>query len=130
MADTIYRGFVSYSGVLHDEHNESYLKIVEEAIADFGGSLKLSWDYRYDLEEYEPEEIEESIARDPFYLKTLRAEGEPSELLVFMDDQCAVNLKGASEEWILLVNAILHRLEAYNVRTFGMEVELADYNPR
>jgi len=130
MADKIYRGFVSYSGVLHDEHNESYLKVVEEAIAQFGGSLKLYWEYSYDLGYYEPEEIEESIAQDPFYLKTLRAEGEPSKLKIFFDDECAINLKDASEEWILLVNAILHRLDDYDIRVFGMEGELASHNPR
>lgn len=128
MAQKIYRERVSYLAVLNDEHNGAYLRIVEEAIAELGGNLELSWTHSFDPEEYEPEEIEESLDDDPFYLKTLHAQGEPQDFVVFMDDQYSVDLTGASEEWILLVNGILRRLEAYNGEHFGPSPSLDGLN--
>jgi len=118
MAEPIYRNHVSYMAVLNDEHNGAYLRIVEEAIAELGGDLKLSWTHSFDPEEYEPDEIEESLERSPFYLKTLHADGEPQDFVIFVDSQHSVDLTGASEEWILLVNRILRRLDAYNGERF------------
>lgn len=120
MAKPIYRNRVSYSGVLHDAHNDDYLRLVEGVIAELGDGLELSWGHSYDLEDYEDaEELEEEIAENPWQRKSLRAEGEPQEFVIFFDDQSSVDLTGASDSWVLLVNGILRELEEHNVALFG-----------
>lgn len=127
MTEKIHRGFVSYLGVLNSSHNAAYLKLVEEAIVDLGDGLKLTWGYGYDPEEYEDEEeIAEEIAEDPWYKKALFAEGEPDFFLIFFDDQTRIDLTGASEEWVLLVNRILRDLEDYNAQHFGEDNRMLD----
>lgn len=117
--EKIYRDSIGYLAVLNDEHNAEYMKIVEKAIEEQGAGLELSWVYGHDLEEYDEDEIEELLADDPWYMKTLRATGEPDDFLVFFDDETGINLRGASESWVLLVNRILRDLEDYNAQHFG-----------
>lgn len=127
MTDKIHRGRVSYLGVLNEDHNSDYLKLIEETIADLGGGLKLSWGYGHDLDDYEDEEeLAEEIAENPWYKKTLFAEGESDGFRIFFDDQTRIDLRGASEEWILLVNRILRDLEDYNARHFGEDCRMLD----
>lgn len=127
MTDKIHRGRVSYLGVLNEDHNGAYLKLIEEAIADLGAGLKLSWGYGHDPEEYEDEEeMAEEIAEDPWYKKALFAEGEPALFLIFFDDQTRIDLRGASEEWVLLVNRILRDLEDYSAQHFGENYRMLD----
>lgn len=127
MTEKIYRGFVSYLGVLNEDHNERYLKLIEEAIAELGQGLKLSWGYGHDLDDYEDEEeLAEEIAENPWYKKTLFAEGEPDGFRIFFDSQAGINLNGASEEWILLVNRILRDLEDHTAKIFGENYRMLD----
>lgn len=127
MTEKILRGFVSYLGVLNSSHNVAYLKLVEDAISDLRAGLKLTWGYGHDPEEFEgEEEMAEEIADNPWYRKALFAEGEPDFFLIFFDDQTRIDLTGASEEWILLVNRILRDLEDYNAQHFGEDNRMLD----
>ena len=105
MAQKIYRGYVGYMGVDNEEHNGDFLKIAEETVAELGGELKLSW--------------VAGERDDPYWGLSLRAEGEPEDLLLFTDDEAGVDLTGASEEWILLVNAILRRFDEHSSELWG-----------
>lgn len=125
MTEKIHRGFVSYLGVLNSSHNAAYLKLIEAAISDQQADLNLSWGYGYDPDEFEDEEeMAEEIAENPWYKRTLFAGGEPAGLMVFFDDQASIDLRGASEEWILLVNRILRDLEDHTAKRFGEDYRM------